>query len=1785
MAGRRKKTADPGQLAWDFDLLGLEGDEPTGTSAASDVDEPTSTESVNGSELVDRSGETERRSDPVPVEAVRAPVTTIVLDSAGAARAVAEWKLPTPKPAEVGVTPRPERPAPLEPVRIVKDGPTVRGRARVELALEATRVLSTLKQEHRSPSEDERRLLARWPGWGATPEVFDESDPSYADARAELKEMWSDVEWGAARRTILNAHYTSRDYARAIWDAVVASGFREGLVLEPGSGSGNFIGTAPAGARMVGIELDPTTARVSQEVYPQARIINESFADTIVDGDGYDVAIGNVPFGDRALYDPTYNPDKFSMHNHFIVKSLAMTKPGGIVAVLTSRFTLDSRNDTARARMAELGDFIGAVRLPARAHDAVAGTDVVTDLVMFRRRLEGEEPKHQGTWLRSEMQEINGTAIHYSEYFREHPERVIGSVGVRSGRFGPELEVRAPDGGDAEIAERLRTIAVGLAEDARSRGLAFNTEGQRVARRERRGARHGAAGAVGSLSVAEDGTLVAQGVTGRAELNLPAKVAREVRVLLEVRDAAVELLDLEASTSHDSDVVREARVRLNETYDVYASAYGPINRVETRATGRFDEDGEEKMRRVYPRAIIEARRDPQFATLAALELYDEDSGRARKADIFSRRVIGAADERTAADSPEDALALSIDRLGRVDVPLVAELLSVDDERARALIEDLVFIDPDVTDRLVPAAEYLSGDVRARAKRIRMLVAERPELTRNLEALEKVIPAEVGPAEIDVRPNASWLPADVVVSWLETITKKPVKAERIAGDWKIQIRGKVDLAVQSMYSTDRSSVQVVLTRVLNGQELREWKEAEGPDGRTIRVVDPEGTEALAEKAGLVVDHFQDWLWGDAERADLLQERYNDLFNGIALRDYSGARMSLPGLAAGFTPRDHQVAAVARMIAEPSVGLFHEVGAGKTATMIMGLVEMRRLGMVSKPLVVVPNNMLEQFTREFKQLYPRANVLAAGGGDVAKAGDRDGRRVFVAQAAMGDWDAVVMTQGAFARVGLGRDTEATYIEQLKSDLTDTLEEMKGSELSNRTTKEIEKQIVSLEERLKQLLDVPRDDGITFEKSGIDYLCVDEAHGYKNLSVQSRVPDLNRPAGSKKATDLDMKLWYLREVKGRDRVVTLATATPIANSMIEMFVMQRYVRPDLLRNAEVYSADAWAAQFTEQVTAVEANHTGQYRVSTRTAKFRNLPELLRMWNTSADVKTAEDLNLPVPALASVNRDGVPSPEVVSVRPTEAQKELISQIVERAEAIKSGAVDPTEDNNLKLSSDGRTYALDARLADEALEPEPGEDTKVDIAARRIMRIYERTKDRRYVDGLGEAAERPGAVQIVFSDRGTPSDRWNAYTGLRDALEALGMEPGRVRFIHEAANDLEKARLFAACRDGRVSVIVGSTEKMGTGTNIQQRAIALHHLDCPWRPADVTQREGRIVRQLNQNPSVEILRYVTTGSFDSYMWGTVTRKAKFINQVNTGRLDVREVDDISETVMSYAEITAVAAGDMRILRKAQLESDVTKLRRSQRAHNRGLDATNARIGYAQDRLNTLVTQLDAAARHRSARVDTAGDRFTGKLVTRDNAEGSRFTDRAEMGVAIRRAINDVLSRTYLPPYGRATPVAGITPIVGQVPFNVLASRVPNDTTQVMMRFEMEQAPLLGFELTLAELADTDPSAFVGRLEYRVRNLDETMADWQDELHSLRGQVEELEALRRQPWAKQAEYDEKSAELATITEALAKEAGGPESNADQTASQGAARSKEPRRTAMPMHEGDEPSGPRVVPIR
>ncbi|GAA1049872.1 MULTISPECIES: SNF2-related protein [Micrococcales] len=1416
--------------------------------------------------------------------------------------------------------------------------------------------------------------------------MFDAAKPDWARERDELRALLADDEWEAAARTTINAHYTDPLIARQLWRALTALGFQGGAVLEPGSGAGTFIGLAPDSATMTGVELDPITAAISRGLYPHAEVRAESFADTRLPEAHFDAAIGNVPFSKVVLHDPVHNATKQSMHNHFILKSLRLTRPGGLVATLTSHFTMDAQSPGARREMNDLADLIGAIRLPTGAHRRAAGTEALTDLLIFRRREDGEPPADE-LWETVRTITLDGQPTKINAYFDEHPEQVLGELSVEQGMYGQaSLKVTA----DVDRLENDLAGAIDALVFSARRGGLVMTE-RTAAQQSRRAAFTPSPPEAwdGSIVVQPGGAFATVAGGGLEPFAVPKSASKELTALLGLRDRATALLAMEAATVDDTEEITEARAALRRDYQKYLGAYGPLNRYGLRPTGRTNDAGDATYARIVPTPLRLLRSDPFGPLVLALEQFDDTDQTAHQAAILSRRVVAPRAEVQGVETPADAIAVSLDRTGRIDIALIADLLGMTDHEARPALDGLVFTDP-VTGELVHAPAYLSGDVRAKLDDATSRAAEDPEFQRNVDALQSVLPEPLGVEDISARLGAVWISEQVHQDFLRELLRNPeVRVENpMPGMWEVR-GGRQGLLSTSEWGTLRRPAPDIAQAVMEQKTILVYDEIEEADGTKRRVLNPVETAAAQEKAEALQERFAEWVWEDPARAADLVAEYNKRFNSIVLRDYTdaGDYLSLPGLAANFTPRPHQRAAVARMIAEPAAGLFHEVGAGKTAEMIMGAMEMRRMGLISKPVIVVPNHMLEQFGREWLQLYPQARVLAASSQELTA----DKRRLFVARASANDWDAVILTQGAFAKIPLRTETQQAYIRAQVEEVKGVLEHAEGED--RMSVKRVQRKLLALENKLKDRTDTSRDQGVCFEDTGIDYVVVDEMHMYKNLATESNIRDAAID-GSDRATDLHMKLEHLRS-QGRERVVTGATATPISNSVTEAFVMQRYLRPDLLEKAGIGSFDAWAATFGQTVTQMEMAPTGNtFRMKTRFAKFQNVPEMLKLWSVFADVKTADDLQLPTPDLAARD-DGARVPATVPVQPTVELEQYIESLGDRAEKVQNKQVTPDEDNMLTISTDGRKAALDIRMV--LPSGGPSGPTKVDAAADAIFRVWEKTRDNEYLDTLtGQPSSVRGALQLVFSDIGTPNpDRWNAYDELHAQLVLRGMPGEAIRFMHEAKTDADKARLFAAARAGHIAVLVGSTEKMGVGTNVQARAVALYHLDCPWRPSDIAQREGRILRQGNQNPEVAIVRFVTERSFDSYMWQGVERKATFIAQLMRGRLDTREIEEIDSSALSAAEAKAISSGNPLLLEHSTVQNEVTRLRRLERAHQRNesmLVHTRDRARDDARRAQADIEGLEAAA----PRVrDTGGDRFRMRL------HGHNYDSRVDAGHAL----------------------------------------------------------------------------------------------------------------------------------------------------------------------------------------
>lgn len=1595
-------------------------------------------------------------------------------------------------------------------------------KARAAANLAALRTLHGLTDPNtgrrRPAGPDEQRVLAGWSSWGAVPEIFDEAKPTWAAERAELRALLTDREWAEARRTTINAHYTDPGVVAEMWSALGRLGFTGGPVLEPGCGSGTFIGLAPEDTQMVGVELDSTTAAIAQALYPSADVRAESFADTRLPEGSVVGAVGNVPFANTVLFDPAYNQERLSMHNHFLVKALRLTAPGGYVAAISSRYTLDAADPKARRELARFGDLAGAVRLPAGAFRRVAGTDVVTDVLLFRRRAEGETPhRDPAEWVGTATTTTPaGEEVQLSSWFAAHPELVLGELSTESTQYGGDsLTVRPRPGADLRGA--LRGALTGVVADALSHGLGFDarpadTAGQVVAQTEGvllPGARVPKSGGFARVA---GGGFVRAAPAGLVPYDPGKKPATEFGELIDLRDTYLNLIDAQ---THQADEATRAglRAELNTRYDAYVRRHGPIGRFRW---GKPTKNGEQ--RKITPR-MGGFRRDPDFASMLALEVMDEDTQQVRKAAVFTRDVVADRPAATTADTPADALAIVLDETGRVDLARIAELCRQPVDQVREALRGEVFTDPD-TRQVRTAAEYLSGDVRQALGRARAAVAGGgTEFAENVTALEAVQPKDVLPGEIDAQLGAPWIPDTDVTRFAVEALGMDLADENLAwikrlpgtGDWDVHIPNHLVRAEDRDYvwGTDRCSSITLLTKLLRHQEIQVHEPKADGGG-----IDREATAAAVDKAERIGARFRTWVWEDQARADRLAGEYNLRFNATVPRRFDGSHMRLPGLGAHFDPRPWQRAAVARIVQSKTVLLDHAVGAGKTGEMVMGAMELKRLGLVRQPWIVVPNHMLEQFSREFKQWYPAANVLVAD----SKMSEDD-RREFVARTATSDWDAVVITQTSFKSIPVSAATQRQYLTREVDQLMAAVEDMKTRSGREGTIKQLEKARQTREERLKALLSGVKDQGFEFEASGCDYLMVDEAHQYKNLHTESAMRDF-QIAGAQQASDLEMKLGVLRDRSTTGRVATFATGTPVSNSLRELYTMQRYLAPEVLARQGTESFDAWAPTFVGEVTEIEAKPGGNgFTTKTRMARFRNVPELMAGYREMADVVGSDDLpGIKRPEIVGGRRRGITlDPDPVTVAHLE-------QLAFRAEHL-----DPTDrqaDNMLKITGEGRSVALDPRALGL---PAPAGGGKAARIAEEIMRIDRDTADRVYLTESGEESPVRGGMQIVFCDRSTPGGSgWNFYEQVRTELASRGMDPGQVRFVHDANTDEKKAALFADCRAGKVKVIIGSTEKMGVGTNIQTRAVALHHADCPWRPSDLEQREGRILRQGNQNRQVEVLAYGVARSFDMYMWQTVERKQKFISQLRHARATDREVEDIGgdNQALSFGEMKASFSGNPLMMEQIAAQQAVARFARLADAHFSAQRHLKWKADALTSQAEDLARTIDVMATLQPRVTGTRGDAF-GMALPDDTV----VTKRADAAQALLVAGRDA-ARGALNGPGVATVRAGT---LGGLGVDVTVRR--GGTVEVTVEGREDKAQRRLWQ----EFAQSAPGVLAG-LEYTVSQFDTDLEAARQHLPVLRREAERARVHVGEAFDRQDELDAARARLARVSDQIAAEA-------------------------------------------
>ena len=1542
--------------------------------------------------------------------------------------------------------------------------------------IEAIRTLFQLEQEHRGATAEEQQVLSQYVGWGGLADAFDPGKDNWAKEYAELKGLLSEDEYAAARSSTLNAHYTSPTVIRSIYDAVERMGFHNGNILEPSMGVGNFFGMLPntmQDSRLYGVELDSITGRIAKKLYPQADITVAGF-ETIDRRDFYDLAVGNVPFGQYKVNDKAYNKLGFSIHNYFFAKAIDQVRPGGVVAFVTSRYTMDSKDSTARKHMAECADLLGAIRLPNNAFKANAGTEVVSDIIFLQKR---DRPiDHEPDWVQLGKTE-DGFAI--NQYFVDDPEMVLGELTTESTPYGHNLTVAPIEG--AVLADQLAEAV----QHIEGQYVEVEVETPDVADAEVERKTLPADPDVKNFSYAVvDGEVYYRENSIMTQVELSDNAKARVTGMVELRQIVNQLIQEQLDDYPDEDI-KTTQAKLNTAYDAFTAKYGLLN---DRKNGRLFED------------------DSSYYLLCSLENLDENKQLKSKADMFTKRTIRPEHTVTSVDTPSEALAVSIGEHGRVDLPYMAELLGSpgDYERITAELQGVIFKDPSA-DADEPEAgwqtadEYLSGNVRNKLRMAQLAAESHPEFKINVEALTKAQPKDLEASEIDIRLGATWLNPAIVQQFMMETFQPPyrirynnliqVHYSPFTSEWRIgnkSAAGMYDIMSTETYGTHRATAYKILEDTLNLRDCRIYDTIE-EDGKERRVLNQKETMLAQQKQQAIKDTFAGWVWQDPQRRNLLVKQYNELFNSTRPREYDGSHIHFVGMNPEINLREHQRNAVAHVLYGGNTLLAHEVGAGKSFEMAASAMESKRLGLCQKSLFVVPNHLTEQWASEFLRLYPNAKLLVTSKKDFEPAN----RKRFCARIATGDYDAVIIGHSQFEKIPLSAERQARIIEDQIEEIEKAIAEAKEQSGEHFTVKQMEKTRKTLEVKLKKLQSTDRkDDVVTFEQLGVDRLFVDESQNYKNLYLYTKMRNVAGLSTSEaqKSSDMFGKCRYLDEVTG-GRGVIFATGTPISNSMTEMYTLMRYLQYSTLQQKQLTHFDAWASTFGETTTAIELAPEGTgYRARTRFAKFFNLPELMNMFKEAADIKTSDQLHLPVPEAKF---------ETVVVKPSEIQQDMVKSLSERAAEVHSGAVDPSVDNMLKITSDGRKIGLDQRLMNPLTPDDP--DSKLNACVDNVLRIWNETKE----DNL---------TQLIFCDMSTPKGdgSFNVYDDIRTKLLAAGVPESEVEFIHNADTEGKKADLFSKVRSGKVRVLLGSTAKMGAGTNVQTLLVAVHHLDVGWRPSDMTQRNGRIIRQGNKNKQVYVYNYVTEGTFDAYLWQTLENKQKFISQIMTSKSPMRSCDDVDEQALSYAEVKALCAGDPRIREKMDLDVQVAKLKvlrsdyqnQKYRLEDKLLKHYPEEIQKAKNRIAALKNDAQIADAHPQDKENFCGMTIKGMVFDEKKAAGERLM------LACKEMPNAdmMLLGTY----------RGFE-------LNIRFDSFKNEH-QIVLRGELSYPVPLG----------DDPRGNIVRLDNAIGNFADRIADAEAALDSLEQQKQAAEVEIAKPFAQEEELQTKSARRAEL---------------------------------------------------
>ena len=1546
--------------------------------------------------------------------------------------------------------------------------------------IEAIQTLRTLEQEHRGATAEEQQVLSQYVGWGGLADVFDPNKENWSAEYTQLKGLLTEEEYAAARASTLNAHYTSPVVIRAIYDAVEKMGFQSGNILEPSMGIGNFFGMLPSGmadSRLYGVELDSITGRIAQKLYPQADITVAGF-ETTDRRDFYDLAVGNVPFGQYKVNDKAYNKLGFSIHNYFFAKTIDQIRPGGVIAFVTSRFTMDSKDSSARKYMAERADLLGAIRLPNNAFKANASTEVVSDILFLQKR---DRPADiEPAWVQLGQTE---DGFNINQYFVDHPEMVLGNLELESTQYGHDLTVTPIE--DANLADQL-TEAV---QHIEGQYTAVEIAAPDVADAEVQRKTLPADPTVKNFSyTVVDGEIYYRENSIMTQIELSDNAKGRVAGMVELRQIVNELIDQQLNDFPDEDI-KASQAKLNYAYDAFTAKYGLIN--DKKNARLFDDDS-------------------SYYLLCSLENLDENKNLKSKADMFTKRTIRPERIVTSVDTPSEALAVSIGEHGKVDLPYMAELLGTPGnyERITTELSGVIFKDPaaDPTDPEAgwqTADEYLSGNVRDKLRMAQLAAESHPEFKVNVDALTKAQPKDLEASEIDVRLGATWLAPSIVQQFMMETFQPPyrirynnaitVRYSPYTSEWRISNKsatGFGDIMATETYGTRRANAYKILEDTLNLRDSRVYDTIE-EDGKEKRVLNQNETTLAQQKQQAIKDAFADWVWKDPQRRTLLVKRYNELFNSTRPREYDGSHIHFVGMNPEINLREHQRNAVAHVLYGYNTLLAHEVGAGKSFEMAASAMELKRLGLCQKSLFVVPNHLTEQWASEFLRLYPNAKLLVTSKKDF----EPGNRKKFCARIATGDYDAVIIGHSQFEKIPLSAERQERLIQEQMDEIEEAIEEAKAQVGEHFTVKQLEKLRKSLKQKLEKLQGADRkDDVVTFEQLGVDRLFVDESQAFKNLYLYTKMRNVAGLSTSEaqKSSDMFGKCRYLDEITG-GRGVIFATGTPLSNSMTEMYTLMRYLQYNTLQQKGLTHFDAWASTFGETTTAIELAPEGTgYRARTRFAKFFNLPELMAMFKEAADIKTSDQLHLPVPDAKF---------ETVVVKPSEIQQDMVQALSERAAEVHSGSVDPSVDNMLKITSDGRKIGLDQRLMNSALPDDP--NSKLNACVNNVLRIWNDTKEQKL-------------TQLIFCDMSTPKGdgSFNVYDDIRSKLLNAGVPEQEIEFIHNADTENKKAELFSKVRSGQVRVLLGSTAKMGAGTNVQTLLVAVHHLDVGWRPSDMTQRNGRIIRQGNQNKQVYVYNYVTESTFDAYLYQTLENKQKFISQIMTSKSPMRSCDDIDEQALSYAEIKALCAGDPRIREKMDLDVQVAKLKvlrgdfqnQKYRLEDKLLKTFPEEIQKQKTRIAALQQDSQIAAAHPQDKENFCGMTIKGMVYDDKKAAGERL----------------LLARQEMP----------------NADMMLLGTYRGFELNIRFDSFKNEHQAVLRAELSYPVSLGDDARGNITRLDNAIDNFADRIADAENALQNLEQQKQAAEVEVAKPFAQEEELAEKSARLAELNALL-----------------------------------------------